>query len=311
MTWWTYWRLELQRAYKRTLASLREVGYKNIYAACGLIGLAVAVGLNLWVLLPSPPFIPQNKNQASITCREGENLCDPLEYTVNLFPDPNSENVLVTVYTSRLSLAATRYFLHWPGKILPSETASGPDWLMVKIIAEDAGSTEIEVKGRDKDNEEPRPPLERLERPQPVVDHDRFDFVWVNGKETMSFTDRRLRLGLSTELPLFDQLHNTNPALSGHRQGKVSMEASFVGSQQLSIEAPKASDPEGRPDVQHGAITRDYPGADYMIVVYTEINMRTLSRYIDLIAGVLIGMATNLLIQHFVQVAEAWRRQEG
>jgi hypothetical protein len=177
--------------------------------------------------------------------------------------------------------------------------------LTVEIIKEHEGYTQLAVKGRDK--EEPPPPS--LEPQQPVVDYDRFNFVWVNGKETMSFTDRRLRLSLSTELPYAYQI--MNPSWSGHRQGKMSMEVSFVGLQQFSTEAPQASHPEGRPDVKYGAITRDYPETDYVMVVYTEINKRTLLGYIQIIAGVLIGVATNLLTQHFVQVAEEWRRQEG
>ena len=106
--------------------------------------------------------------------------------------------------TSRLPSSTTSYHLNWPGKIVHSETVIALGSPSIDSITEQGDYTQLTVKGH---NEEPPPP--GLQPQQPAAfDRDQFSFVWVNGKETMSFTDRRLRLKLRTEIPLFDQIRN-------------------------------------------------------------------------------------------------------
>jgi hypothetical protein len=105
--------------------------------------------------------------------------------------------------TSRLPSATTSYNLNWPGRATLSKIAVAPGSLIMDSIKKDGDYTQFTLKERNA--EPPRPGLET----QQPVDHDRFSFVWVNGKEAMSFTDQRLRLKLRTEIPLFDQARNS------------------------------------------------------------------------------------------------------
>ena len=79
-------------------------------------------------------FTPHTHNEASVTCREGKNLCKPLAYIMNLFPDPNSENIFVMFETSRLPSATTSYNPNWPGKVVRSETAIGWGWQIIDFV---------------------------------------------------------------------------------------------------------------------------------------------------------------------------------
>ena len=262
--------------------SLRNVSRRQIYFLIGLFILLVGLALSMCVLIPpEQPLFPNTLNRGTIVAYNGKEPIEDIEYTVELLPVPESEDVLVVIYTNRERSASTRYEVMWPGKVRlhplgTVEAVSGVDseFLGVKIDWQGINKTRLVVEGRDSEY------YQRC---------DKFIFYWVNGKEKIGFTDRRLRL---TMVPI---------------SGTLSFQVSFVGSQQLLQESPASS--RIKPSAEFGGISYIYEGQESVILVYTELGLRNLLQYIVLLSGILIGLATNLISQQIVEYVEEWRER--
>ena len=247
--------------------------------------LFVGLALSRYVLIPpEQPLFPNTLNRGTIVAYNGKEPIEDIEYIVELLPVPESEDVLVVIYTNQERSASTRYEVAWPGKVrlyplgmVDAVSSVDSEFLGVEIDWQGVNETRLVVEGRDN---------KYYQR------HDKFIFYWMNGKEKISFADRRLRL---TMVPI---------------GGILSFQVSFVGSQQLLQESPASS--RIKPSAEFGGISYIYEGQESIILVYTERELRNLLQYIVLLSGILIGLATNLISQQIVEYVEEWskRRQK-
>lgn len=296
----------INHAARELHAAVRGLGPRSVYGLSGGLSLALGAFFTLWVLLPTPPAdFPGEPREAWFTCRLTQGAedhpqpiqsalgslppapCGPTEYTVVLQPDPIGEDVHVDVVTNRPRSKRTQYTVDWPGRVrVMSET--GDAFLLKTVVGEMTQCcTRLEIEGAD----EAAPP-DPLAMPPPLHSSvDRFAFVWLQGKERESFTDRRLRLGVQT---LIDQ-------------DKIRFQIGLRGSQLKNKDAPESSNRDVAPNVWTGALMYDYPDTSAVLMSYTELRLRTLSVYLLLLSGVLLGAGVNL-VTHFLVETVVERR---
>jgi len=255
----------------------------RVYLISGILSLMVGVGLSMWVLAPPPTFseFPTNHNVGTIAAYgNGKELIEGVEYTVGLIPNPTTEDVLVIVATNLQRSAATRYEVDWPGRVrlhqLGSvEAAKNGDGEVLGVSIDWEGPTQTRLKINSSDD-------------RYYARNDRFIFIWVKGKDKLTFADRRIRLNV---IPV---------------QGSLSVKVSFLGSQRLIAESPPASQTE--PDTEYGGVSHLYKDQRTVVTTFTENNEQILAQFILLLAGILIGLSTNLLTQFIAQKLEERRR---
>ena len=110
---------------------------------------------------------------------------------------------------------------------------------------------------------------------------DYFMFIWINGKEKLGFSDRRIRLRISP-ITIIESI-------------KISID----GTQQPIHTIPQPSGIE--PDIEIGGIKYKYKGEKDIIFTYTDLNLRTRSQLRLLISGIFIGLLTNLMSEQFLE----------
>lgn len=254
---------------------------RNINLAGGLLSLLVGVGLSMWVLVPPTlSEFPSSYNAGNIAAySNGSEQIKGVDYKVNLIPNPTTEDVLVIVETNLKRSAATRYEVEWPGAVrlheagtVEAATKGDGELLGVRIDWQAPTRTKLIISGSD-DSYYSR--------------NDRFLFNWVRGKDKLTFTDRRVRLRI---VPI---------------GGSLSLEVSFLGSQRLIQESPPASGTY--PNTVYGGITHLYEDQRNVIVTFTENNEQILAQFVLLLAGILIGLSTNLIAQFVADSLEGRR----
>ena len=181
---------------------------------------------------------------------------------LSLYPGTNDIGVLVE--TNGPDIADINYQVDWPGHLEP-----------YPLLLRYAGDLEVEIgqfDGYSHTTELITPGQEHY----PSKDH--FGFVWVDAREKVSFSDRRIRLRIAAQ-------PNT-----------VLLRVQFFSSYQVSQEYPPHSDVEVRPE--EDLIIYTYPGEE-IILTYSDPTLQKLEQYVLLFAGILIGVATNIVTEFF------------
>ncbi len=261
---------------------IQRVARARVYLVSGILSLMVGSGLSIWVLVP-PTFseFPISHNVGTIAAYgNGKERIDGVEYTVGLIPNPTTEDVLVIVDTNLQRSATTRYEVDWPGRVRlhrlgTVEAAAKGDGEILGVAIDWEGPTQTRLKINSSDDSY-------------YARNDKFIFNWVKGKDKLTFADRRIRLNV---IPV---------------EGTLSLKVSFLGSQRLIAESPPASQTE--PDAEYGGVSHLYKDQRSVITTFTENNEQTLAQFILLLAGILIGLSTNLLTQFVAHKLED-RRQ--
>jgi hypothetical protein len=246
-----------------------------IYLLAGLLLVLSGVGLSIWVLIPpSLPVLQGAFNKASITCYvNGEERTEGINYLVDLVPDPKSEDVLVRVETDLEPSAATEYVIDWYGDIRPTPAPEGEFQLAV-TAGRRMPNGHVRLSARNQKNAQ-------------VLSHDIFSFYWKRGKEKLSFTDYLMRISMAPS------------------SGKLSLEVSLLGSQQILRESPVATRVE--PQILYGREQHLYLNEHNVMISYTELDRKNLSQYIILLSGILIGLGSNLISQQVIEyVSKRW-----
>ena len=233
-------------------------------------GIAILFGgiwLSLFVLAPSPSLgYPKQNNIATITAinaKTGDILpADDIQYEVLLSLYPGVEDVGVLIETNGPDIADINYQVSWPGHLEPYPSSlTYPGDLKVEIGEFNEYTRAAELTT-----------LNQVHYPS----RDHFGFVWVNARERVSFSERRIRLRI---LP---------------QSGTVVLKVQFFSSYQITREYPTHFDADVRPE--DDLIVYTYPG-DELILTYNDPTLQKMEQYILLFAGILIGVATNIVTE--------------
>lgn len=266
----------------------------RLHLILGLIFLAAGLVVS-FLILTGPNTNDQktglfsgNPNFAYISASDTKNgRIDNVKYKVSIIPSSGTNDLLITVVTSLVQSKNTTYIIDWPGVVRPhmfneialdANESTSSELLGIKVKKIEPHKYEISVHSRNDNYHKYK---------------DYFMFYWENGKESLNFSEGRIRLTLHT---------------SGENSS-IEFKIGLTEDISLVDEAPEAS--KVIPNVSMGAIERVYNNAGDVFVVLGDRFSKRLADFLLILSGLLFGISTGFLTGWIITEADNLRKKNA